>query len=260
MQASFICAALLLSIPCGAYAQTRAEKPAFDVASIKPQEEPVAGFGMGPGAAAGRPFSPVISSLMGKLEFRPGNVGTSPTGITAAKIIHEAYRLKPEQISGGSDWLYFDRFQLQAKAEGAGEDQLRLMLQTLLAERFHLVTHRETRRIPVYFLVPAKGGPKLQEWKSGGSFPTLPDDRHDNKFIERGSVAHLADLISNRPDVALPVVDSTGIKGNYLFFVGWSQGGDFIGAMKKQLGLTLKSGRAPIDVLVIDRIDKPDAN
>jgi uncharacterized protein (TIGR03435 family) len=163
MQASFICAALLLSIPCSGYAQTQAAKSAFDVASIKPMEEPVAGFGMGPGAAAGRPFIPAMGLFMGKLEFRPGNVGTSPIGITAGKVILEAYRLKPEQISGGPDWLFFDRFQLQAKAEGADEERLRLMLQTLLAERFHMVTHRETRRMPVYFLVPAKGGPKLKE-------------------------------------------------------------------------------------------------
>jgi uncharacterized protein (TIGR03435 family) len=260
MQASFICAALLLSIPCSGYAQTQAAKSAFDVASIKPMEEPVAGFGMGPGAAAGRPFIPAMGLFMGKLEFRPGNVGTSPIGITAGKVILEAYRLKPEQISGGPDWLYFDRFQLQAKAEGADEERLRLMLQTLLAERFHMVTHRETRRLSVYFLVPAKGEPKLKEWKSGSSFPTLPDDRHDNKFIESGSVAHLADIISRRSDVGLPVLDSTGLKGNYLFFVGFNDAADFLYDMKKQLGLTLKSGKAPIDVLVIDRIDPPDAN
>lgn len=260
MQASFICATLLLSVPCSAYAQTEAGKPAFDVASIKPVEEPVPGFGMGPGAAAGRPFIPTMGGLLGTIEFRPGNVGASPIGITAAKVILEAYRLKPEQISGGPGWLYFDRFQLQAKAEGADEDRLRLMLQTLLAERFHIVTHRETRRLSVNFLVPAKGGPKLQEWKTGGSFPTLPKDRHDNKFIERGSVAHLADIISRRSDVGLPVLDSTGLKGNYLFFVGFNDVGDFLDDMKKQLGLTLKSGRAPIDVLVIDRIDPPDAN
>jgi uncharacterized protein (TIGR03435 family) len=260
MQAPFICAALLFSVPCNANAQTQAEKPAFDVASVKPMEEPVAGFGMGPGAAAGRPLIPSVASLMATLEFRPGNVGTSPIGTTAAKVILEAYRLKPEQISGGPDWLYFDRFQLQAKAEGAGEDQLRLMLQTLLGERFHLVTHRETRRMPVYFLVPDHGGPKLREWKLGGPFPMLPDDRHDNKFIERGPIAHLADVISRRPDVARPVLDSTGLKGDYLFFVGWSRGADFLSAIQKQLGLALKSGRAPLDVLVIDRIDQPAAN
>ena len=115
MRASFICAALLFSVPCNAYAQTQAEKPAFDVASIKPMEEPVAEFGMGPGAAAGRPLIPAVASLMATLEFRPGNVGAGPIGITAAKVILEAYRLKPEQISGGPDWLFFDRFQLQGQ-------------------------------------------------------------------------------------------------------------------------------------------------
>lgn len=260
MKASFICAALLLSVPCGGYTQTQAEKPAFDVASIKPMEDPVARFGMGAGAAAGRPFIPVMGGPMGMLEFRPGNVGTNPVGVTAAKVILEAYRLKPEQISGGPDWLYFDRFQLQAKAENADEDRLRLMLQTLLAERFHMVTHRETRRLPVNFLVAAKSGPKLREWKSGAALLTLPRDRHDNKFIEHGSVAHLADIISRRSDVGVPVLDNTGIKGNYLFFVGFEEEDDFLRELKKQLGLTLKSGRAPIDVLVIDRIDQPDAN
>lgn len=262
MRATFICAALLLSIPCRAYAQPQAEKPAFDVASIKPVEQPVAGFGfgMGPGAAPAGAVMRLYGNFMDALEFRPGNVGTQPSGVTAGKLILEAFRLKPEQISGGPDWLYVDRFQLEAKAEGAGEDRLRLMLQTLLAERFHLATHRETRRLSVSFLVPAKGGPKLREVKRGSPFHTLPDDRHDNKFIDRGSIAHLAEVISNQPTVAQPVVDSTGLKGNYLFFVGWDQGGDFVGALQKQLGLKLKSGRAPIDVLVIDRIDQPDAN
>jgi uncharacterized protein (TIGR03435 family) len=260
MQASFIYAALLLLIPCRAYAQPQAEKPAFDVASIKPVEQPVAGFWMGPGAAPVGPGMRMLGNFMDTLEFRPGNVGTQLTGVTAGKLILEAYRLKPEQLSGGPDWLYIDRFQLQAKAEAAGEDRLRLMLQTLLAERFHLVTHRVTRRLSVSLLVTAKGGPKLRELKRGSPFPTLPDDRHDNKFIDRGSIAHLAEVISNQPTVAQPVVDSTGLKGSYLFFVGWDQGGDFVGALEKQLGLKLKSGRAPIDALVIDRIDQPDAN
>jgi uncharacterized protein (TIGR03435 family) len=260
MQAFFICAALLLSIPCRAYAQTQAEKPAFDVASIKPMEEPVAGFGMGPGAAPGSPFIRMVGSLMGALEFRPGNVETQPIGITARKLILEAYHLTPGQISDGPDWLDVDRFQLQAKAERAGQDRLRLMLQTLLAERFHLVTHGEIRRIPVFFLVQATSGPKLHEWKRGDLIATSGADRHDNKFIEHGSVAHLADVISTQPNVARPVVDSTGLRGDYLFFVGWNRGGDFLGAMQKQLGLKLKPGKAPMDVLVIDRIDKPDAN
>jgi hypothetical protein len=115
MQASFICAALLVSIACRAYAQTQAEKPAFDAASIKPNNSPPGGRG-----------GPVGGSV------RFTEEGVAGRKATVRRIIQAAYRLTEYQVSGAPGWLDSDTFDVEAKTETpANKDQLRQMLQTL---------------------------------------------------------------------------------------------------------------------------------
>jgi uncharacterized protein (TIGR03435 family) len=134
------------------------------------------------------------------------------------------------------------------------------MLQTLLADRFKLVVHRETKEMPVYALMVAKNGPKFHEWKEGDRMPEFGSGGHANNFRDRGPIQRLADVLSSGPDVGRPVLDKTGLKGVCVFYVEWDEDEDFLPAMQQQLGLKLQPQRGPVDNLVIDHIEKPDAN
>ena len=80
------------------------------------------------------------------------------------------------------------------------------------------------------------------------------------KYIDRGTMQRLVDVLSSEPDVGRPVLDKTGLKGVYVFCVEWDEGEEFLPAMQQQLGLKLESQRDPMDNLVIDHVEKPDAN
>jgi uncharacterized protein (TIGR03435 family) len=243
-------------------AQTSEKRLAFDAASIKPVEAPEV---RGPGMMLARYGG-------GFLEFSPA--GVSGTRVTTERIVLTAYNLKTQQLLGAPEWLDSDWFALEAKAETAtNENQLRLMLQTLLAERFKLVAHHETRVLPVLALTVSKNGPKLHELKAGQLMPTdsnalaaLGIDRPNFKgklagtMMEHGTIQHLADAISTLAYVDRPVVDRTGLKGDYIFFVQWGTDGSLLGEIGRQLGLKFVSGKAAVDVLVIDHIEQPEAN
>ena len=122
------------------YAQIR---PSFEVASIKP-------------------VNPEDRRLL--FNIQPGGRILIKTFLT--KLIAAAYDVKLFQISGGPAWMGSDLFEITAKAESSADyDKVMLMLQSLLAERFGLVVRRETREMPVYALLVAKGGPKFKEAK-----------------------------------------------------------------------------------------------
>jgi uncharacterized protein (TIGR03435 family) len=255
--------ALLFALACSlAHTQTSEKRLAFDAASIKPVEAPAV---RGPGMM-------LALNSGGFLEF--SRAGVSATRVTTERIVLAAYNLKTQQLLGAPEWLEYDWFALEAKAEtAADENQLRLMLQTLLVERFKLVAHHETRVLPVLALTVSKNGPKLHELKAGQLMPTdsnalaaLGIDRpklHSKlagTMMEHGTIQHLADAISTSAYVDRPVVDRTGLKGDYIFFVQWDTGGSLLGEIGRQLGLKFVAGKAAVDVLVIDRIEKPEAN
>lgn len=235
------------------YGQNVEKPPVFDAASIKP----FSGGGGGRGGATG--LNPPRAEG-GGLRFGPGRVVSAPAGVTARKMILEAFHLTRYQLSGGPGWLDSVRFELEAKAEGADANQLRQMLQTLLADRFHLVVHYETKEIPMFVLVVAKNGPKFHEWKAGDPMPEFGSAGHANIFIDRGTMQRFVEVLSSGPDVDRPVLDKTGLKGVYVFYVEWDEDQDFLPAMQQQLGLKLEPQKGPVDNLVIDHIDKPEAN
>jgi uncharacterized protein (TIGR03435 family) len=225
----------------------------FDAASIKPFS------GGGGGRNGGLGVNPP-RAIGGSLRFPPGRVVSAPAGVTARKVILEAFHLNQYQLSGGPGWLDSDRFELEAKAEGASENQLRQMLKTLLAERFKLVAHRETKEMPVYALMVGRNGPQFHEWKDGDPLPEFGSGSHATTFRDVGTMRRLADVLSAGPDLGRPVLDKTGLKGTYLFYAEWDEGEEFLPALQQQLGLKLESQRGPVDNLVIDHIDKPTAN
>lgn len=209
------------------------------------------------------PSFEVASVKENKTVGRGGYDRSTPGRFTARNallrnVIMSAYEIDQRaQLRGGPGWIDSARFDIEAKAPAEGDKPLiHRMLQSLLAERFHLAVHHENNEIPVYFLVVAKNGPKLHGLTIGGSPPAGPGI---NVF---GAIRGLTHYLSNL--LGRPVVDKTGIQGSH----NWSmhlQPDDIpsaavFAALEEQLGLKLESAKAPLDVLVIDHIEKPSAN
>jgi uncharacterized protein (TIGR03435 family) len=192
------------------------------------------------------------------------DIRASPGALTMRRVslrscIQWAYRVNGFQISGPG-WLGSDRFDITAKvASPAKDDQLRLMLQLLLAERFKLALHSDQKEQQVYILTVSKGGPKFHESKGEGSSSMAP-----GRFgftAQRTSMSQLAEYLAI--PMRRPVLDRTGLTDRYDFAVdltpyttGNSQPQDMTGmvltAVQDQLGLRLESQKGPIPFLVID--------
>jgi uncharacterized protein (TIGR03435 family) len=144
-------------------------------------------------------------------------------------MILEAYHVPQYQLSGGPGWLESDRFNIEAKAESlADEKQLRLMLQTLLSQRFKLVVRREVREVSAYAMVVGKGGLKLLELSEGEPTPSrtelisrgvaMPKMEHvAGVLADRGNLQRLIDRLNEMGKIDRPVVDRTGLRGEYFF-------------------------------------------
>jgi uncharacterized protein (TIGR03435 family) len=223
-------------------AQTGMPRETFDAASIKPNS--MGGRGGGP------------------LEFTPGRV--SGRAATIRRMIIEAYHLQDYQLPDGPTWIDSDRFDLEAKAGiPASEDQLRSMLQTLLADRCKLVVHRQPKEMLVYALVVGKNGPRFSEVKENDPGPPKPPS--GMKFLSlKMTMAQFVEDFFNSPIgaryIGRPVLDKTGLTGRYLIELTWAPDDDLIANIREQLGLNLESQKAAVDTLVIDHIEKPAAN
>ena len=154
----------------------------FAVASVKPS-----------GQTLGRDRAP------SRLTFGPE--GIQGRNVTLKGLILQAYEVLPHQVAAGPEWLDLNEYDIDARSEGrATPKELRIMLQTLLKERFHLTFHRETKQMSVYALVVAKGGPKLHPLKDSSSHgANLPDFR--------GNLQDLANLIGVQ--LSIPTLAST---------------------------------------------------
>ncbi len=193
---------------------------------------------------------------------------------TLSALIQEAYGVKDYQHSGAPMWAA-DReaaFDISARAEGDAtptQQQVNVMVQKLLAERFQLKLHRETRDLPVYDLVVAKGGPKLK--------PSAADERSNvrsamnpvfgNATATATTMEQLARMLT--ADAGRPVLDKTGISGAYDFRLQRAKGAsdaaavpfpDLFTAIQEQLGLKLQAAKASTEMLVIDHVEKPSDN
>ena len=216
----------------------------------------------------------------------PSPGGLVAENVTVRMLIRAAYRKDESSMKGGPGWLDTERYNVVARtAARTTEDQLRLMLQKLLADRFQLRVHRETREGPAYSLTNAgKNGPKLQPADAAGCAATKPSPcgrfRKSGGSItgERVSMAELAHLLGSL--TGLPVTDDTGLRGAFnLSFQAARQDGvsasntrestnsaadtalpSLFTALREQLGLKLERTRGATDVLVIDSVNKPSEN
>jgi len=264
------------------------DQPKFEVASIKPNHsgDHRAGIALEPG---GRFVA---------------------TNVPLKMLITMSYELKENQLSGLPSWADSERFDITAKPESGArvkEDDIRAMIRSMLAERFRLSMHKETKELPIYALVIAKGGPKLEPSKGNADLFEGPEGAPKTPAsaaggpgrggrgmrIQRGEInaanvtaAMIADQLSRV--VGRNVVDQTGLTGNYDFKLRYTpemmQGPPPAGApdgakaaeaesappsdaapsifvaVQEQLGLKLEPQKGPVDIYVIDRVERPSEN
>jgi uncharacterized protein (TIGR03435 family) len=235
-------AAIALAFCVCAFAQTQ-----FEVASIKPSN---------PGSS----FSSGIATGHGKLNAE---------NVTLKRCIIGAYGVGPSQVIGGPDWLDSDQFNIQARAGQPTDSDAELMrmLQGLLADRFHLAIHRETRPLQAYVIEVAKGGPKLEKAEGDSDRDSSTNSSHGSLVAQKTSMDLFAQVIARQVD--LPVVNQTGLAGAYNFKLQWTPekelsrpdaGPSIFTAIQEQLGLRLRAQKTPLEVIVIDHAEKPTEN
>ena len=219
----------------------------FDVASIKPSRSARAG---GEGSSRER------------ITVRPNSVIIENAGLNFC--IQSAYTVKFYQVSGPS-WLISERYDITAKTERrSSKEQLMEMMRALLADRFNLRLHRETRTVPVYQLVAGSGTMKL---KPASSDQTLTGMTVENgSFVfRRVTMSEFAERLSDFSSFDRPVLDRTGIDGLFditLTSAATAMRGDpdAIFAAVESTGLRLDSTKAPLEVLVVDHAERPSPN
>lgn len=255
-------AVLLLMTALVSYGQRGAEPPQYEVASIKPNADDDFRFA-----------------------FRFERDGTLyATGITLKRLMMTAYNLQGFRFIGGPGWVDAKRWDVQARPGRAASDgQIRHMLRTLLEDRFQLHTHSETRKVPVYELVVDRNGSKVPTVKDAKAKPIVRVATGSIELTNNTSATFASQLSYA---LAQPVIDKTGLSGNFDFAIRWTpepgedggpttaglppgtpatpsstqDGPSIFTAIREQLGLRLKSARGPVEVVVIDGVQMPTAN
>jgi uncharacterized protein (TIGR03435 family) len=231
----------------------------FEVASIKPAKETGRGY----------------------LEVMPGG-GLRLGAITVQGLVAMAYDVRPEQVSGGPKWAATDAYSLLAKPERvhpddvqrtgapgqASWDRLRERLRTLLAERFQVAIRKDGKEASGYQLVTAKSGTKLTPTTNLQPAGTVRS--HGTINGRSGTMHMLATVLTQY--VGRPVVDRTGLNGNYDYKLEYADnpgpdaaaveapGASIYTALQEQLGLKLEPARVTLDTIVIEKVERPSAN
>ncbi len=264
-------------------------EPAFEVASIRPAPANSGGRGLIDASIEAEIARAILA------DARKGRF--SARGVTLHTLIQLAYDVRAYQVQGGPSWMRSERFVIEATAPGTPSvDDVRGMLRSLLADRFRLTLHRDTRSRPVYELVPARRGLKIAPMKEGDCIAqgqmtspvpmnlakpvyicegfrrmivTLPPDRTDR--VEAGGIAmaFLTGMLSD--DLGRMVIDRTGVTERFNLLLDFaptpegvgsaaSSGPTIFAALEEHLGLRLRATSAPVEVVAIDRAERPSEN
>jgi uncharacterized protein (TIGR03435 family) len=245
----------------------RVKVPALDVISVKPNKS----------GGGGSSWGATPDGVMGK-------------NLAVHMMLVSAYMLNDNQLINEPAWANTERFDFTGKVADVDAaavskltpDQKRVFFEQVLKERFGLVAHHETRELPEYALVPAKGGVKLEDGKpdpraspgmkpNTGSFSTGMSGGAEKVIFSGVPVSRLLPILSN--ETGRTVVDKSGLTGKYNFTLSWrpamAQAGadgaadstpDLFTATQEQLGLKLEPTKGPVDVLVVDHIERPAEN
>lgn len=269
----FLMAAWIAVLAPAGFAQLAAtasqatDAPAFEVATIKPSNPEARSSG-----------------------FWINDDNIQLTHIPLTVLLQFAYNLSSgsvDQIIGGPEWISSTKFDINAKEDAQlakrignlpRQEQnatLRQMVQALLADRFQLKVHHETRDLRVVALTVAKGGPRLTETKPDANNGLWSGLRSETgKIVGHGaSIKMLVDSLSPKPEVGgRLMVDDTGLSGKYDFELTWSPealgtqaendagGPSLFAALQEQLGLKVEQKKSPVDCIVIDHIEMPSGN
>lgn len=234
--------------------------PSFEVATIKPSKPDA------PGKAFG---------------VRAGKFST--INLTLGEMISAAYGVQTKQVIGAPEWVWTEKYDVQAQSDTPGmpsRTQLMSQVQKLMADRFQLKFHREKKELSALLLTVAKSGSKLKA--SEGDPKGLPGLFFQGVGVLNVTNATVSDFTDLMQQAVLdrPVVDQTGLTGKYDFRLKWTpdeaqlaQMGmkapptevadappNLFTALQEQLGLKMDSGKAPVEVLVIDKVEKPSEN
>lgn len=230
------------------------------------------------------------------VQFTPD--GMRGTAVTVQFLLYEGYGgINQNQVIGEPSWSTTDGFDIQAKVADADVptlakltfEQRRTMFQQILTDRFKMVAHHETRELPIYVLTVAKGGSKLKASAPDDSAATTPRRRslmgRPGGITATGvQLSMLIPLLSRQ--LGRPIIDKTGLTGNYDYTLDYTNdrgtlpppaggapptppaappppeqpGPDIFTALQEQLGLKLESSKGPVDVIVIDHIERPSQN
>jgi uncharacterized protein (TIGR03435 family) len=238
------------------------QKLSFEVATIKPSA---------PDDRSGK-----FITMQGAHQFVARNY-------TVKDMVAAAYTLPSRLISGGPTWINSDRYDILAATPGEvrpNANQQMSMLRTLLADRFNLTLHREPRELPIYELTLARNGAKVKE-----SMPSTEEYLINRMFpnnrvllpARNVTMAQFASMLQ-RSVLDRPVLDKTGLSAKYDFDLEWTRdetqfGGqlpvtqvdnpkkpDLFTALQEQLGLKLESSKGPVEILVIENVQKPTEN
>ncbi len=227
-------------------------QPSFETATVKPTAHPDPGHGYW---------------------NYPGQSRFSAHSLSLDFLIQMAWGIEADQLANEPSWLNSDFYDIEAKPEEGvklSHDELKPRLQGLLIERFHLATHFETKMVRGYTLVVAKGGPKLQASR-GDHFPGWRIDTSTGHLEGLNwSIPYLAQMLQRATHI--PVADRTAITGSYDIKLQFtpdlasdvdqdSAQPSLYTALRETLGLELRAQKIPLQVLVIDHIDRiPTAN
>lgn len=247
---------VILSVTLAASFGSFAQSPStsFEVASVKPVVPPLP-TGGGPWTVSHGRFKAEVAVLRSVIGWANGVPGV--------------------QVHGGPEWVDREAYRFDAKAENAeaGPDQIKMMLETLLEDRFKLSVHRETREGRIYTLIVGKNGPKMEEAKSEG-MPFGNWTGPGKATFTHMNLLGLVNVLSSMLEA--PVVDKSGLKSFYNFKLEYEDprfqraqtgtqppadsGPNIFTAVEEQLGLKLEASKGPMEVLVIDHIERPSAN
>ena len=241
------------SAPTKPHAMARDANPDWEVATVKPSD---------PNDAGGQ-----------HINMRGRYVMFLDT--TVEEFLLLGYSVQKSQLAGLPDWAKTEKWDVNGVPDTEGAPslgQLEEMIRRILPERFGLKLHHEQRELPVFALTIAKGGPKITPntsdpngWLNQQN-GTVNGQHYEN--LKNTSIAELTQILEFRVD--RPVVDQTGLKGRYDFNLRWAlDDGTATGAnaapglftaIQEQIGLKLEAVKAPADVLVIDKVERPGAN
>jgi uncharacterized protein (TIGR03435 family) len=246
-------------------AGTTSKLPEFEVASIRPSNP--------------NNLTP---------HFIPSTDRFIATGVPVINLVYFAYDIKYGYVSSGPSWFANDRYDVEATVDRSLAEsmkkmeakeryaQLRLLVRELLKDRFKLQVKVQTKEMPIYALVVAKGGPKLKPGAPAAAGDTPTPAKWSRSALNgvitiAATNAEVGGLVGNlmvQPAVGRQVVDETGLKGKYDYALKWAMNPDspnasapdIFTALQEQLGLKLAPEKGPVDTLVVEHVERPSEN